>query len=97
MDLTSTKLIMDSLVVLSGFVIWLLFIPQIKLLISVKESKSNSLWASGLSWGLQVLILFQAILYANWSLVFAMGASVFFLTILILVILYYRRFPGGRK
>jgi hypothetical protein len=96
MDFSSLKFTIDLLVVMSGFATWIIFIPQIRLLLSVKDSKSISLWTTGLSWGLQVLILLQALLNYNWPLVFTMGVGIFFLTVVILIILYYRQYPGGR-
>ncbi|TSC68847.1 MAG: hypothetical protein G01um101456_457 [Parcubacteria group bacterium Gr01-1014_56] len=96
MNLDAIKQTVDLLVWFNGFVVWIVFIPQMKLLFSVKDSKSISLWTASLSWFLQVIILLQAFLYENWPLVFSMGISLLFLTLLIGIIYYYRRFPGGR-
>jgi hypothetical protein len=96
MDVISLKVAVDWLVGLSGFFVWILFIPQIKLLLEVKESRSNSIWASVLSGGLQMLILLQALLNSNWALFFTTTVSVVFVAIVLVIILYYRKFPGGR-
>jgi len=87
----------DWLVGVSGLFTWLLFLPQIKLLISLKDSKSISLGMTWGSWVIQVLILTQSILYETWTLAFTMGVSVLFLTITNGCIHYYRTFPGGRR
>lgn len=86
----------DLLVGVLGFFTWVLFLPQIKLLIKEKSSKSISLGMTWGSWGIQVLILTQSLLHQNWSLALTMGVSVVFLTITNALIHYYRFFPGGR-
>jgi uncharacterized protein with PQ loop repeat len=96
MLLTITQAI-DWLVGVTGLFTWLLFVPQIKLLISIKDSKSISLGMTWGSWVIQVMILAQSILHETWTLAFTMGISVLFLTITIGCIHYYRAFPGGRS
>lgn len=86
----------DLLVGVLGFFTWALFLPQIKLLIKEKSSKSISLGMTWGSWAIQVLILLQSVLHQNWSLALTMGVSVIFLTITNALIHYYRFFPGGR-
>ncbi len=87
--------VIDWLVGISGLFTWLLFVPQIKLLLTVKDSQSISLLMIWGSWILQVLVLIQSILHETWSLAFTMGVSVLFLTITNCFVWYYRRFPGG--
>lgn len=84
------------LVVGTGFFGWLVFIPQIRLLLKVKESRSISL---GLSWGtfgMQAIILMHAILQKDWHLTFAVGTSLTCLAIMLSLIHYYRKWPGGK-
>ena len=87
----------DWLVGISGLFAWMLFLPQIKLLIDVKKSESISLAMTWGSWIVQTLILIQSILNETWTLVFTMGVSMLFLTITNACIHYYRIFPGGRN
>lgn len=96
MDLGTLKWVVDFLVALSGLIVWIVFIPQLKLLYTVKESKSNSIWTSALTFLLQFLILIQADLNKNWTLAFTSSVSVFFVGVTLIFILYYRKFPGGR-
>lgn len=86
----------DWLIGMAGLLTWILFLPQIRLLISVKDSKSISLGMTWGSWVLQVLILTQSVLHQNWTLTFTIGMSVLFLTITNALIHYYRFYPGGR-
>lgn len=86
----------DLSVAILGFFTWALFVPQIKLLIKEKNSRSISLGMTWGSWAIQALILIQSVLHQNWSLVLTMGISVIFLTITNALIHYYRVFPGGR-
>jgi len=88
--------IVNWLVVTGGLFTWVLFIPQIRLLLKTKRSDSISL---GMTWGsfaLQALILLQSLLLQNWFLSFTMGTSVTFLTITNVLIHYYRKYPGGK-
>lgn len=89
--------VFDWLVATAGLFTWMLFLPQIKLLIKVKDSRSISLGMTWGSWGLQILILIQSLLHQNWSLTFTMSISVFFLSITNGCIHYYRKYPGGKK
>jgi uncharacterized protein with PQ loop repeat len=61
------------LVGIGGFLSWLLFVPQIRLLTREKISTSISLWLIWGSWVLQGLILIQAILQGNRPIIIAMG------------------------
>lgn len=82
---------------ISGLFTWILFVPQIRLLLKVKRSDSISL---GMTWGsfaLQALILIQSLLIQNWYLSFTMGISVLCLLITNIFIHYYRKYPGGRS
>ena len=95
MNLQLLKDVVDVLVWISGFVTWFVFIPQLKLLYKVKESKSISSLTMWMSWSIQVVILSQALLAGNTSLIFTMLVSVFFISIVIVFVHYYRAFPGG--
>ncbi|MCA9358047.1 hypothetical protein KC902_02175 [Candidatus Kaiserbacteria bacterium] len=94
--ITNITQVVDWLVATAELFTWLLFLPQIRLLIKVKDSKSISLGMTWGSWILQVLILTQSILHQTWTLAFTMGMSVFFLSITIVCIHYYRIHPGGK-
>jgi len=79
-----------------GFTSWAVFLPQIKLLLEAKEATSISL---GLIWGsffIQTIIITHEILIKDWSLTFALGTSSICLIIIITLIYYYRKYPGGR-
>ncbi len=89
--------IIDSLVFLGGLFIWILFFPQILLLLKEKQANTNSLFLTGGSLVLQILLLIQAILRLNWPSAFVMGMSVLGNLVIVVLVLYYRRFPGGRK
>lgn len=86
----------DGLVVVAGFVGWIVFVPQIRLLLQMKKSDTISL---GMVWGsfaLQATIFFQGLLKKNWPLVFVMSTSLICLCIILFLIYRYRRWPGGR-
>jgi hypothetical protein len=89
--------IIDSLVFFGGLFIWVLFLPQILLLLREKHARTNSLLLTGGSLALQLLLLAQALLRENWPSAFVMGMSVLGNAIIVVLILYYRRFPGGEK
>lgn len=89
--------LVNYLVAGSGFIVWILFVPQILLLYKTKDSKSISLWSLWISWVLQVLIVVQGVLITNWSFVFATSVSIAGVSIEIAMVYYYRIFPGGRK
>ncbi len=88
--------VVNWLIAASGLFMWVIFIPQYRLLLKVKDSKSISFATNGMSWVLQALIVIQAMIYRNWSLLFVTGVSLFCLSILCVMILYYRKFPGGK-
>src|SRR3989338_8633925 len=91
------KEIINWLVVGTGLFGWLVFLPQIRLFLKVKESRSNSL---GLLWGsvvIQVIILFHVILENDWQLTFAYVINLFFVGLLLFLTYYYRWWPGGRN
>ena len=87
--------VVDWLVVMAGFFTWVLFVPQIRLLLKEQDSRSISLVTVGGSLVLQSLIFIQSILKENWPLAFAMGTSVICLIIIVLMICYYRKYPRG--
>ncbi len=95
--ITSVTQVIDWLVATAGLFTWILFFPQIKLLIKIKDSRSISLGMTWGSWVLQSLILTQSVLHQNWSLALTMGISVLCLTVTNVIIHYYRKYPGGRN
>lgn len=87
----------DTLVLVSGFLIWILFVPQIRLLLKEKQSRTNSLF---LQWGsllIQICLLIQVILRSNYQLAFVQAVSILGVATTIVLIHYYRRYPGGRQ
>jgi uncharacterized protein with PQ loop repeat len=94
--LPHAEVAIDVLVGLSAFVMWALFLPQMRLLMKLKDSRSVSLasaWGSCLA---QMLILTQGVFKGNWTLVASLGVSTIFFLATIFLIHYYRWFPGGR-
>jgi uncharacterized membrane protein len=89
--------IIDSLVFISGFFIWVLVLPQILLILKKKQAQTNSLFLTVGSLVFQLLLLTQAVLWINWPSAFVMGTSVVGNAIVTVLILYFRRYPGGRK
>ena len=88
--------IVSILVVVVGFTSWIVFLPQIKLLLKLREATSISL---GLVWGssiMQLIMIVHAIIGKDWPLVFALSTSLMCLLIIVVLIYYYRKFPGGR-
>ena len=88
--------LLNWLVGISGLFTWVLFVPQIRLILRLKREDTISLGMTWGSWVLQALILAQSLFLQNWSLSFTMAVSVFFLTITNVLIHYYRKYPGGR-
>ena len=85
------------LVAMIGFVSWIIFLPQIRLLIKVKTADSISLL---LIWGsivMQTTILLHILIQEviDWKLSIVFFTSVVCLSILLVLIYYYRRWPGG--
>lgn len=72
-------------------------LPQILLLLREKRAQTNSLFLTGGSFALQLLLFIQAVLRFNWPSAFVMGMSVLGNAIIAVLIIYYRRFPNGRK
>ena len=88
--------IIALMVVGVGFVGWSVFLPQIRLLLKEKEARSISL---GLVWGsfaMQVIIFTHTTLQKDWHLTFALGTSLICLVLVLALIYYYRKYPGGR-
>lgn len=85
------------MVAMVSFVIWALFLPQIKLLYRVKDSQSLSLLTVYGSLAVQTLIFTRALLKSDFKLALLQSTSMFFLGIIICMAHYYRRYPGGRK
>ena len=86
----------DWVVVGAGFISWVVFLPQIQLLLRVKRSDSVSL---GLLWGsvaLQSLALLQLVLRENWQLSVMYVVGLFCLAIIIFLVYRYRKYPGGK-
>ena len=89
--------IVSWLVMGIGFVGWTVFIPQIRLLVKTKESKSISL---GLIWGsfsMQAIMLTHTLLNKDFAMSFALGTSLICLSIIVVLIYYYRKWPSGRS
>lgn len=85
------------LVVMIGLVGWTVFLPQIHLLIKAKKAESISL---GLMWGsfaMQTIILTHILLQPiiDWRLSIIYFSSLACHTIILFLIYYYRRWPGG--
>ena len=89
--------IIDALVFVGGLFIWVLVLPQILLLLKKKQAQTNSLFLTGGSFALQLLLFVQAVLRLNWPSAFVMGMSVLGNAIIAVLIIYYRHFPDGRK
>jgi len=87
--------VIDALVFISGFFIWLLVLPQILLLLKKKQAETNSLFLTVGSMLFQLLLLVQALLWLNWPSAFVMGTSVLGNGVVAFLIVYYRRYPGG--
>ena len=88
--------IVSWLVVGIGIFGWIVFVPQIRLLLKQKEARSISL---GLIWGsffMQAIICAHGIIEKDWSLVFAMATGLVCLSIILILIYYFRNWPGGR-
>ena len=84
------------LIVGASFCVWMLFLPQIKLLYEVKKAESLSLVTVYGSLGIQTLIFLQAILKFNYQLAFLQSMSMTSLVVVIVMVHYYRKVPGGR-
>ncbi len=89
--------VVGGLVLVGGFFIWLLVLPQILLLLREKRAQTNSLFLTCGSLGLQLLLFLQAVLRLNWPSAFVMGMSVLGNAIITILIVYYRHFPGGKS
>jgi len=90
------EMIVDGLVVVAGFIGWIVFLPQIELLWEMKKADTISL---GMVWGsfaLQAILFIQGILKKNWPVVFMMSTSLICLCITLFLIYRYRRWPGGQ-
>jgi uncharacterized protein with PQ loop repeat len=92
------RTVVGWLVVVIGLVGWMVFIPQISLLIKTKNSQPVSL---SLVWGsiaMQAILLLHVLLQAkvDWRLSITYITSLSCLAVLVSTIYYYRRFPGGR-
>lgn len=89
--------IVGWLVFTTGFVSWMIFIPQIKLLLKVKESKSLSKTTLWSSLTINTIILSHAILQKDWRLAFPITAGMACMIPLLILTYYYRRHPGGKS
>ena len=90
-------LAVDWLVFVGGLGTWLLFVPQIRKLNQVRDSRSYSFAAMYGSLALQVTILAQAVLHENWYLTFTMATSVIGLAWTIALIHRYRPNGGNQQ
>lgn len=91
--------IVGWVVMIIGFGVWVVFLPQISLLYKVKEAKSISLLLIMGSFAMQAIILFHIAIQVeiDWNLAMVYITSLISLIILLGQIYYYRRFPGGRS
>ena len=91
--------IIGWLVAGSGFVCWVAFVPQIRLLVKIKRSESNSLGLMWISFVMQVITLLYLLIQPkiDWRLVSVYTMSLIGLIVITVLIYYYRRFPGGRN
>ena len=88
--------IISWMVVSIGFVSWVVFLPQIKLLLKEKEAKSISLGLVWGSFGMQLIMFTHTTLKKDWHLTFALGTSLACLIIILVLIYHFRKYPGGR-
>lgn len=86
------------IVVAIAFLGWISYLPQIKLLLKVKESKSVSL---GLMWsgvGMQGMVLIHLLLQPkiDGKLVWVYITNLVCMFVVLYLIYRYRRWPGGK-
>ena len=87
------------LVAASGIMCWIVFVPQVRLLIKIKKSDSIStgmLWGS---FGIQMLIMIHLAMQSpiDWRFLSSYIMSFIGLLVVMYFVYYYRRWPGGRK
>ena len=90
------RTVIDILMICIGLGSWVMFLPQIRLLWKVKEAKSITLWLVWGSFASQVVVLIHSLLQRDLLLTFAMATSLICLVIVLVMIYYYRKWPGGR-
>jgi uncharacterized protein with PQ loop repeat len=92
------RAIMSWSVVIIGLTAWSAFLPQIKLLIKTKEAKSVSVGLFWISFGMQVTVLTYLIIQPSidWKLALSYITCIICQVVIIGMIYYYRKWPGGR-
>ncbi len=82
-----------------GVVGWTIFLPQIKLLIRVKTADSISLLLIWGSFAMQVIVLIHILIQEeiDWKLSIIYFTSIACHTVILALIYYYRRWPGGKN
>ena len=97
--MTTFREVVAWVVFLIGIGGWVVYIPQITLLIRKKESGAISF---GLLWGsvamkLTILLHLLIQIKVDWRLALVYSTSIVCLAILLQLTYRYRRWPGGRK
>ena len=87
------------LVVAIGFAGWIVFLPQIRLLLKIKKADSISLLLIWGSFAMQMIILIHILLQSiiDWRLSVIYFTSLACHIVILFLIYYYRRWPGGRQ
>ena len=96
-DLTQAREVSANLVMGASYLTWSLYLPQMKRLSRVKDSRPFSLLSIFGSYALNVLVCANAFLNENRQLFFLQLTIIAFQSLLISMIVYYRRRPGGRR
>jgi uncharacterized protein with PQ loop repeat len=86
----------EILVLVVGLFGWAISIPQLRLLLQTKDSRSNSLIVYAGGSVSQTIFLINSLLHQNWVLAFSMGMGLFTSVVTICFIVYYRAYPGGK-
>ncbi len=86
------------LVAVIGFTGWIVFLPQIRLLLKVKKADSISLLLVWGSVAMQATILIHILIQeiVDWKLSVVFFTSIACQIVLLTLIYYYRRWPGGK-
>lgn len=91
-----TKLVFDGTVLVIGLFAWLIYIPQIKLLVKKKRSDSLSI---EIVWGalfIQSMLFIQQVLRHNWPAAIAAVVMASCVVTVLFLVYHYRRWPGGK-
>ena len=79
-----------------GLVAWMVFVPQIRLLLTEKKSDNISLRLVWGSFGLQAVLLLHAVFQLDWYMAFPLLTSLVCLVVVLKLIYRYRKYPGGK-